>query len=185
MSCDVGKATEGLENELWNRWSDGKVGEWAELIKWRICDVGEAKEGLENELWRMWSNGGVGVTERLENRLCSFSNISVISPTSQLILQPFRRFTYVTAHSPTLPLFQLRHSSFSNTSFASTTSQALHLLWVSHFLTSFLADRDAKRKSRRNYNNLLRMRTACATCTTLPRRTLNLPWRSDDSYEAF
>ena len=28
MSCDVGKATEGLENELWRRWSDGKVGEW-------------------------------------------------------------------------------------------------------------------------------------------------------------
>ena len=31
MSCDVGKATEGLENELWCRWSDGKVGEWALL----------------------------------------------------------------------------------------------------------------------------------------------------------
>ena len=30
MSCDVGEATESLENEF--------------------CDVGEAKEGLENEL---------------------------------------------------------------------------------------------------------------------------------------
>ena len=30
MNCDVGEATEGLENELWYRWSDGKVGEWAE-----------------------------------------------------------------------------------------------------------------------------------------------------------
>ena len=58
--------------------------------------------------------------------LCSFSNISVTSPTSQLILQPFRRFTYVTAHSPTLPLLHLRHTSFSNTSFASPTSQALY-----------------------------------------------------------
>ena len=29
----------------------------------------------------------------------SFSNLSVTSPTSQTILQPFRRFTYVTAHS--------------------------------------------------------------------------------------
>ena len=29
ISCDVGEATEGLENELWRRWSDGKVGEWA------------------------------------------------------------------------------------------------------------------------------------------------------------
>ena len=30
MNCDVGEATESLENEL--------------------CDVGEAKEGLENDL---------------------------------------------------------------------------------------------------------------------------------------
>ena len=67
----------------------------------------------------------------------SFSNFSVTLPTSQwaeLILQPFRhftyvishsssrRFTYVTAHSPTLPSLHLRHSSFSNPSFASPTS---------------------------------------------------------------
>ena len=58
----------------------------------------------------------------------SFSNLSITSPTSKLILQPFRRFTYVTAHYPTLPLLHLRHSSFSNPSFASSTSQALHLI---------------------------------------------------------
>ena len=57
----------------------------------------------------------------------SFSNLSVTSPTSQLILQPFRRFTYVAAHSPTLPLLHLRHNSFYNPPFASPTSQALHL----------------------------------------------------------
>ena len=57
----------------------------------------------------------------------SFSNLSVTSPTPQLILQPFRRFSYVTAHSPILPLLHLRHSSFSNPSFAFSTSQALHL----------------------------------------------------------
>ena len=86
------------------------------------CDVGE-------------------VTERLENELCSFSNPSVALPTSLLILQPFRRFTYVTAHlqslrrftyvtahSPILPLLHLCHSSFFNPSFASPTSQALHLI---------------------------------------------------------
>ena len=81
------------------------------------CDVGE-------------------VTERLENELCCICismssahspNLSVTSPTSQLILQPFRRFTYVTTHSPTLPLLHQRHSSFSNPSSASPTSQALHL----------------------------------------------------------
>ena len=68
-------------------------------------DVGKAMEGLES----------------------SFSNLSATSPTSQLILQPFRRFTYVTVHSPTLPLFHLCHSSFSNPSVASPTSQVLHL----------------------------------------------------------
>ena len=57
----------------------------------------------------------------------SFSNLSVASPTSQLILQPSLRFTYVADHSPTLLLHYLRHSSFSNPSFASPTSQALHL----------------------------------------------------------
>ena len=59
--------------------------------------------------------------------LCSFSNLSVTSPTSHLILQPFRHFTYVTAHSPTLSLLHLRQSSFSNPYFASRTSQDLHL----------------------------------------------------------
>ena len=58
----------------------------------------------------------------------SFSKLSDASPTSQLILQPFHRFTYITAHSPTLPLLHLCHSSFSNSSFASPTSQALHLM---------------------------------------------------------
>ena len=53
---------------------------------------------------------------------------SVALPTSQLILQPFRCYTYVTAHSPTIPLLHLRHSSFSNRCFASATSQALHLI---------------------------------------------------------
>ena len=49
------------------------------------------------------------VTESLENELCSF-----------------RHFIYVTAHFLTLLSFLLRHSSFSNPSFASPTSQALH-----------------------------------------------------------
>ena len=58
--------------------------------------------------------------------LSSFSKLSVTSPTLQLILQPFPRFTYVTAHSPTLPLLRLRHRSFFSPSFASTTSQDFH-----------------------------------------------------------
>ena len=86
----------------------GRLTRWR---SWSACNVGEATEGLKNELWRRWSNGRVGE--------CA---------TSQLILQPFRRFTYVTAHSRTLPLLHLLHSSFSNPSFASPTSQALHLI---------------------------------------------------------
>ena len=34
----------------------------------------------------------------------------------------------VAVHSPTLPLLHIRHSSFSNPSFASPTPQALHLI---------------------------------------------------------
>ena len=71
------------------------------------CDIGKMMEGLEQS---------------------SFSNFSITSPTSQLILQPFCRFTYVTAHSPTLLLLHLHHSSYSNPSSASPTSQALHLI---------------------------------------------------------
>ena len=83
------------------------------------CDVGEATEGLENEQ-------------------SSFSNLSVTSPTSQIIFQPFRHFTtsqlilepfcsftYVTAQSATLLLLYLHHSSFSNSSIASPTSQLI------------------------------------------------------------
>ena len=33
----------------------------------------------------------------LENELSSFSNLSITSPTSQLFLQPFHHFTYITA----------------------------------------------------------------------------------------
>ena len=63
---------------------------------------------------------GVGeVTERLENEQSS----QIQRYTAELILQPFRHFTYVTAHSPTLPSLYLRHSSFSNPSVSSPTSQ--------------------------------------------------------------
>ena len=69
-----------------------------------------------------------GVLGNGSNEQSSFFNLSFTLPTSQLILQPFHRFTYVTAHSQILPLLYLRHSSFSNPSFASPASQALHLI---------------------------------------------------------
>ena len=55
----------------------------------------------------------------------SFSNLSVALLTSQLIPQPFGCFTYVTAHSPTIPSLYLRHSSFSNPSVALSTPQLI------------------------------------------------------------
>ena len=115
-SCDAGEAKEGLENELWRRWSNWRVGEWVvTYVKqgkgWRMnCDVGEVTESLENqnELWRRWSDWKIGEWAELI-----------------LILQAFRHFNYVTAHSPTLPSLYLRHNSFSNPSVASPTSQLI------------------------------------------------------------
>ena len=49
---------------------------------------------------------------------------SVMIP-AELILRSFHHFTYVTAHSPTLPSLYLRHSAFSNPSVASPTSQLI------------------------------------------------------------
>ena len=46
-------------------------------------------------------------------RHSSFSNPSITLPTSQLILQPFHCFTYVTARSPTLLLLLLHHWLFT------------------------------------------------------------------------
>ena len=45
----------------------------------------------------------------LHLRHSPFSNPSVALPTPQLILQPFRCFTYITAHSPTLLSLLLSH----------------------------------------------------------------------------
>ena len=47
--------------------------------------------------------------------------------TMLLVLQPFCHFTYITAHSPTLLSLYLCHSSFSNPSVASPTSQFILL----------------------------------------------------------
>ena len=133
-------------------------GRFARWRKWRACDVGEAKR-LENELilqdfrhftyviahsptlpslylrHSSFSNPSVASpTSQLilqpffrfsyvTGEQSSFSKISVTSPTWQLILQPFRHFTYITTHSPTLPLLHLRHSSFFRPSFPSLKSQ--------------------------------------------------------------
>ena len=60
------------------------------------CDVGKAAEGLENE-------SHSPTLTSLHLRHSSFSNPSATLPTSQLILQPFRCFTYIIGTSLTSP----------------------------------------------------------------------------------
>ena len=75
---------------------------------WRMsCDVGEATEGV--------GGGGSAHSPTLPSLLLyhssfpSLANHSIVSSTSQLIIQSFRRFIYVTACSPTLLSLHLRH----------------------------------------------------------------------------
>ena len=58
---------------------------------------------------------------------------------SQLILQSFHHFTYVIAHFPTILLLHQCHSSFSNPSFASPTSQALLIFQPFRLFTNVTA----------------------------------------------
>ena len=74
-ACDVGEAKEGLGNELWRRWSDGKVGEWAELFL---------------QPFHLFTYATAYSPTLLSLYLCHSS---------------FCCFTYVTAHSPILSLY--------------------------------------------------------------------------------
>ena len=63
-------------------------------------------------------------------RFRCFTYVIGTSPTSHIILQPFRCFPYVTAHSTALPTswaLHLCYNSFSNPSAASPTSQIILL----------------------------------------------------------
>ena len=169
MNCDVGKATEELENELWHRWSDGNVGEccisgtliWPGSLLWHgdqgcsfimdcisavasrcfphptffsiWTDLKRSEKIPEAPTCRwgewIWLTGPSGLHRNspglnmssphsptfpsLHLRHNSFSNPSIALPTSQLILQPFRCFTFVTVHSPTLLSLLLRHKLFT------------------------------------------------------------------------
>ena len=110
MSCDVGEVTERLENEQSHRYRD-------------------IQQSSFFNLYRHFTYATTHSPTLPSLYLChsSFSNSSVASPTSQFILQPFFRFSYVTssAHSPTFPSLRIRHNSFSNPSVALPTSQLI------------------------------------------------------------
>ena len=98
MNFDVGEATEGLENELWRRWNDGRVGEWAELI---VIVIAELILQPFHHFTYVTTNSPT--LPSLYLRHSSFSNPSVASPTSKFILQPFFRFSYITKSSLNSP----------------------------------------------------------------------------------
>ena len=79
------------------------------------CDVGEVKErlGNEQEFIVIVSRGHSPNFPSLHLRHSLFSNLSISLPTPQHILQPFRCFTNVTAHSRTLHSLLLCHRLFS------------------------------------------------------------------------
>ena len=91
------------------------------------CYLGESTESLENEQsYIQWSRAHSPNFLSLHLRHSSF-NTSVALPTSQLILQPFRCFTYVTVHSPTLLSLLLRHRLFSYVTWRA--SHATDIIW--------------------------------------------------------
>ena len=53
------------------------------------------------------------------------SEVCDVGEAKELMLQPFRHFTYVTTHSPTFPSLHLRHDLFSNPSVTLPTSQLI------------------------------------------------------------
>ena len=89
MSCDVGEATENLENE-------------------QSSHTHTQQNSFSNLSVKLPTSQLI-----LQPFSRSLSNPSVALPTSKLILQPFRCFTYVTAHSPTLLLLLLHHRIFT------------------------------------------------------------------------
>ena len=148
MSCDVGEVTESLEQSSFSNFVTSPTSQLILQPFRRFTYVTAHSQTLPLLVLRhsSFSKPFASLTLQalhlcpLANCQCRFSNLPVTSPTtqlifqpfrrfttSQIILQPFRRFTYVATHSPTLPLLLLRHSSFSNPYFASVASPALHL----------------------------------------------------------
>ena len=65
----------------------------------------------------------------------SFSNPSVALLMSQLILHPFRCFSYITVHSPTLLLLLLRHRIFTYVIWRA--AQGVHLVMCPRYHNSY------------------------------------------------
>ena len=76
---------------------------------------------------------------------------------SLLILQAFHHFTYITAHSPTLPSLYQHHSSFSNPYIASPLSQLiLQPFFRLSYVTEFSLTSPGEPPMLENYSILLK-----------------------------
>ena len=112
MNCDVCKATEGLENELWRRWNDGKVGQWALLIP---------------QLFRHWRLISSFTTLLTSRSLASLSIVSVKSPTNFAQRPQFR--LEILLHT-----VNLRQGTHGFTSLPKEAILRIFTLWKSHRL---------------------------------------------------
>ena len=81
-----------------------------------VLKISEKIPGAPTWRWgeEIWLTAHSPSFPSLHLRHSSLSNPSVALPTSQLILQPFRCFTYVTAHSQTIFRFYLTGSSLTS-----------------------------------------------------------------------
>ena len=81
------------------------------------CLTGEEKPRKKTSPRKLVPTG-----DRTRARCTTGAHAAAWSTVVDSILQPLHRFTYVTAHSPTLPPLYLRRSSFYSSSVASPTS---------------------------------------------------------------
>ena len=105
------------------------------------------------------------------SRAHSYSHSRAHSPT-------FPSLTYVTTHSPTLPSLYLRHSSFSNPSIVSATSQ---LILQPFFCFSYVTWRAAHAPSQICPSNILHLSTAVFLSSVLASKyhASNMPYTLD------
>ena len=94
------------------------------------CDEGKAAKGLQNDLRHSSFfnlSAALPTSQLILQPFRCFTYVIGTSPTSQLILQPFRRFTYVTSHSTALLFLHLRYRHFTYVTAHSPTLPKLHV----------------------------------------------------------
>ena len=95
-------------------------------ISWQsyyLCNPPKNNRNFDQTLYLIWGWGPILFLPFL--LLYPYPFFCKVFVTTELILQAFSHFTYVTAHSdsPSFPSLHLHHSSFSNHSLALPTSQ--------------------------------------------------------------